>query len=171
MSEMNGTSNDSSPRNLTRDKTRGNLLVAVQFILLIGLVILPTGTLWPYPEWLAISALILMLGGVMVVLFSLVALGKAATATPVPKEGAPLRTTGLYALVRHPIYSGLLAAGLGLALRGGSVWHILVFIALIVLLSLKSRWEERMLMGVHPEYKSYAARVGRFVPGIGTLKN
>ena len=153
------------------DKTRGNLLVTVQFVLLIGLVVLPTGTLWPYPEWLAIGALILMLGGVMIVLFALVGLGKAATATPVPKDGAPLRTTGLYAVVRHPIYTGLLAAGLGLVVRGGSLWHILVFVALVVLLSLKSRWEERMLAAVHAEYARYGATVGRFIPGIGKLKN
>jgi protein-S-isoprenylcysteine O-methyltransferase Ste14 len=152
------------------NKTRGTLLVIAQFVLLIGLVILPKGTVWPYPEWLAIAALILMLGGLMVVLFSLVALGKATTATPVPKEGAPLRTTGLYALVRHPIYSGLLAAGVGLVLLGDSLWHILVFVALVVLLSVKSRWEERMLTVVHAEYADYAATVGRFVPGIGKLK-
>ena len=151
-------------------KTRGNLLVVVQFVLLIGLVVLPTGTLWPYPEWLAISALVLMLGGVMVVLFALVGLGQAATATPVPKDGAPLRTSGLYSLVRHPIYSGLLITGFGLTLRGGSLWHIAIFAGLVVLLSLKSRWEERMLVAVHPEYARYAARVGRFVPGIGKLK-
>lgn len=152
-------------------KIRGNLLVAAQFMLLIGLVLAPTQTLWPYPEWLAIFALILMLGGLTVVLFALVGLGTAATATPVPKEGAALRTNGLYALVRHPIYSGLLAAGLGLTLRGGSVWHIVIFVALVVLLSLKSRWEERMLLVAHPEYAGYAARVGRFVPGMGKLKN
>jgi protein-S-isoprenylcysteine O-methyltransferase Ste14 len=153
------------------EKTRGILLVVAQFVLLIGLVIVPSGALWPYPEWLGIFALIIMLGGVMVVLFALVGLGTAATATPVPKEGAPLRTTGLYALVRHPIYSGLLLAAFGLALRGDSVWHILIFIALVVLLSLKSRWEERMLAAVHPEYARYAATVGRFVPGIGKLKS
>ncbi|MBK5238972.1 MAG: isoprenylcysteine carboxylmethyltransferase family protein [Actinomycetales bacterium] len=152
------------------NKTRGNLLVTVQFVLLIALVAVPAGTLWPFPEWLAILALIAMLGGVMIALFALVGLGKAATATPVPKEGAPLRTNGLYAAVRHPIYSGLLAAGLGLTLRGDSVWHIVIFAGLIVLLSLKSRWEERMLVAVHPEYATYAAKVGRFMPGIGKLK-
>ena len=151
------------------DRTRGNLLVAVQFVLLIGLVILPVGELWPFPEWLAITALILILGGIMVALFALVELGKAATATPVPKEGAPLRTNGLFALVRHPIYSGLLAAGIGLTLRGSSVWHILIFAGLVLLLSLKSHWEERMLAAVHPEYASYAATVGRFILGIGKL--
>jgi len=152
------------------NKTRGNLLVALQFVLLIALVVVPAGTLWPYPEWLAIAAVILMLGGIMIVLFALVGLGTAATATPVPKEGAPLRTNGFYALVRHPIYSGLLAAGLGLAVRGNTIWHIAIFVGLVVLLSLKSRWEERMLSVVHPEYAGYAARVGRFVPGVGKLK-
>ena len=152
------------------NKTRGNLLVALQFVLLIGLVAVPAGTLWPFPEWLAILALIAMLGGVMVVLFALVGLGSAATATPVPKQGAPLRTNGFYALVRHPIYSGLLAAGLGLAVRGDTIWHIAIFVGLVVLLSLKSRWEERMLVAVHPEYARYATTVGRFVPGIGKLK-
>jgi len=153
------------------DKVKGNLLVTVQFVLLIGLVVAPTDTLWPYPEWLAIAALILMLGGVMIVLFALVGLGKAATATPMPKDGAPLRTTGLYSLVRHPIYSGLLITGFGLTLRGGSLWHIAIFAGLVVLLSLKSRWEERMLVAAHADYARYGATVGRFVPGIGKLKN
>jgi protein-S-isoprenylcysteine O-methyltransferase Ste14 len=153
------------------NKTRGNLLVALQFVLLIGLVVIPVGRLWPFPEWLALASLLLMLSGAMIALFALVNLGTAATATPVPKEGAPLRTSGLYSLARHPIYTGLLVAGLGLTLRGDSVFHLGAFAGLVVLLSLKARWEERMLIGEHPEYVDYARRVGRFMPGIGKLKS
>jgi aspartate aminotransferase-like enzyme len=44
------------------------------------------------------------------------ALGQGLTASPVPSAAAQLRTTGVYAHVRHPIYSALLAGGTALYL-------------------------------------------------------
>ena len=63
-----------------------------------------------------------------------------------------------------------MTAGLGLALFGASIWHILAWVALVLLLAIKARWEERMLIAAHPDYPSYGARVGRFIPGLGRLR-
>ena len=49
-------------------------------------------------------------------------------------------------------------------------WHLALWIALVSLLAGKARWEERMLLDEHPDYAEYAARVGRFLPGIGRLR-
>jgi protein-S-isoprenylcysteine O-methyltransferase Ste14 len=56
-----------------------------------------------------------------------------------------------------------------LGLIGASAWHVVIWVALVGLLSAKARWEERMLVAEHPDYRSYGARVGRFVPGLGWL--
>ncbi|TFD05006.1 hypothetical protein E3T28_01420 [Cryobacterium sinapicolor] len=53
---------------------------------------------------------------------------------------------------------------------GGSVWHLVAWLALLLLLAGKARWEERMLVAEHPDYAPYGTRVGRFLPGVGRLK-
>jgi len=73
-------------------------------------------------------------------------------------------TRGIYGFARHPIYTGLIVGGFGLTVFGASVWHIVVWVVLVVLLSAKSVWEERMLVAEHPDYPAYVARVGRFFP-------
>jgi protein-S-isoprenylcysteine O-methyltransferase Ste14 len=92
------------------------------------------------------------------------------TASPIPRMDAPLATNGIYAVMRNPIYTGVMAGGLGLVLIGSSLTHILAWVALIGLLAGKTRWEEQMLVQEHPAYSEYAARVGRFLPGIGRIR-
>jgi protein-S-isoprenylcysteine O-methyltransferase Ste14 len=92
------------------------------------------------------------------------------TASPIPRKNAGLVTGGIYGVVRNPIYTGLLLAGLGLVVFGASLWHIVTWLALLALLAGKARWEERMLRARHPDFDAYAARVGRFVPGVGRLR-
>ena len=64
----------------------------------------------------------------------------------------------------------LMTGGVALVLLGASVAHVLAWVALVVLLVLKTRWEERMLLVVHPGYRAYGLRVGRFLPGVGRLR-
>jgi protein-S-isoprenylcysteine O-methyltransferase Ste14 len=111
---------------------------------------------------------LVVLGAALAVLGA-VGLGPALTASPIPRHGASLVTHGVYGVVRNPIYTGLLVGGLGLVAFGASLWHILTWVALLALLAGKARWEERMLRAQHPEFDEYAARVGRFLPGIGRL--
>lgn len=145
-------------------------LVSVQFLLLLALAFLPHGALWPVNLGVVVVAILLALGGGVIAVLGVLGLGPALTASPIPREHAPLVTGGVYGLVRSPIYTGLMTGGLGLALIGASVWHVAAWLALVLLLAGKARWEERMLVAEHPDYVAYGARVGRFLPGVGRLK-
>lgn len=145
-------------------------LVAVQFVLIIGLAVAPRGELWERSVDALAIALTLVAAGVIVAIVAAVGLGRSLTPSPIPREGGDLTTTGVYALVRHPIYSGLLLLGAGLAVIGASWMHVALLVALVALLSVKARVEERMLLDRFPGYAEYAARVGRLVPGVGRLR-
>lgn len=145
-------------------------LVAAQFALIIGLAVAPRGELWERSATAISVALTLVAAGVVVGVVAAVGLGRALTPSPIPRTDADLTTTGIYALVRHPIYTGLLLLGAGLAIIGASWMHVVLLVALVALLSVKARLEERMLLARFSAYAGYAARVGRLVPGVGRLR-
>jgi len=142
-------------------------LVILQLLLLAALILEPVGDWWPRNTLVLVVAATLLIAGLLVAVLGIVGLGPARTASPIPKARAPLVTHGLYGLVRSPIYSGLMILGAGQVISGASWWHLATWIALVILLAAKARWEERMLLDVHPEFADYASRVGRFIPGIG----
>jgi len=76
---------------------------------------------------------------------------------------------GAFAIVRNPIFAAMLPASTGLALMVPSVVALAGLGALIVALELQVRVvEEPYLRRVHGSaYAAYAARVGRFLPGVG----
>ena len=88
------------------------------------------------------------------------------------QERTALVTDGPFALVRNPVFAAMLPTGLGLALMVPNVLAAAAVVALFVALELQTRVvEEPYLRRVHgDEYAAYAARVGRFVPGVGRLQ-
>jgi protein-S-isoprenylcysteine O-methyltransferase Ste14 len=94
-------------------------------------------------------------------------LGGAMTPLPRPRENAELVQTGAYALVRHPVYGGLILAAFGWALLRASFVAIALAAALAVFFRLKSAREERWLEERYPEYAGYRSRTRRFIPWIG----
>ncbi len=76
-------------------------------------------------------------------------------------------STGPYAFVRHPMYSGITLFFLGVPLLLGSWWGVAIALLFIVLFAIRTRIEERALIDGLPGYTDYAARVRyRLVPGI-----
>ena len=144
----------------------GWVLVGVQALLLILLVLLPKRrSLFAPPDFLDVLGIILMVGGLALVIVSLVSLGAALTPTPVPQESAALRTKGVYSLVRHPVYSGILVAALGFTLAVGSIWQVLMWVALAVFFYAKAFWEDRLLAEKHGvAWFDYADHVSSFIP-------
>lgn len=142
-------------------------LVVLQLVLLAALLFEPRGSWWPLNTVVLIVAAILAGSGFVIAVWGVLALGHALTASPIPRPEASLVTHGVYGLVRNPIYSGLMLGGLGLVVFGASGWHLATWVALVLLLALKTRWEERMLAAEHPQFDAYAQRVGRFLPRIG----
>ncbi|WP_341953045.1 isoprenylcysteine carboxylmethyltransferase family protein [Salinibacterium sp. TMP30] len=148
----------------------GLALVVVQLALLAAVALLPwTDPLWQRDAVVYTLAGVLAIAGLVVAVLGVRGLGRSLTANPVPLESSQLVTGGLYGLVRHPIYSGLMLGSLGVALAGATWWHLGVWLALLVLLMMKARWEERMLVERYANYAGYAVRVGRFIPGIGRI--
>ncbi len=86
-------------------------------------------------------------------------------------ETTELVTTGLFPQVRNPIFTGMLCALLGLGLMVPNVLGMLALLMGFVGMELQVRWvEEPYLIRVHGErYRTYARRVGRFLPKVGCL--
>jgi len=146
------------------DRVVARLLVAAQGVLIVLLVVVPGRGGWPVSAALAVVSGAAAAVGLGIMLVAGTALGRGLTATPLPNAHAQLRTTGLYRFVRHPIYSGLLLAAAAFTLGTGSVTRLAVLVLLVVLLSLKARWEEVRLARRFDGYASYAAVTPRFVP-------
>jgi protein-S-isoprenylcysteine O-methyltransferase Ste14 len=88
-----------------------------------------------------------------------------------PKESTELVTGGPFRIVRNPIYSAMIPTCLGFVLLVPNALAVAAWIALVVGLELHVRGvEEPYLLRVHGRaYSEYAARVGRFLPGMGRL--
>jgi protein-S-isoprenylcysteine O-methyltransferase Ste14 len=151
---------------IVNDKSRGNLYVAIQFVFLAVLVFAPAGALWPTNGVVGFAGVALEVVGFGVLAVSFINLGKSLTAHPMPLATGALKTSGLYAVVRHPIYLGLLLVATGLTLHGASLWHVVGLVGLSVLLHVKAGFEERLLRAAYPEYEAYARRVGRLIPKL-----
>ena len=76
-------------------------------------------------------------------------------------------TTGPYAWVRHPMYSGALVMMLGIPLALGSLWALIPFAALAGLIVVRLIDEERVLIAGLPGYADYRARTRfRLIPHV-----
>jgi protein-S-isoprenylcysteine O-methyltransferase Ste14 len=146
------------------DVRTARLLVAAQFVLIGILLVLPGRHDWPVPAALTVVCSVATVVGIGVMVLAATGLGRGLTATPLPNTHAQLRTGGLYRLVRHPIYSGLLLTMASITTSAGSVFRLLALTALALLLNVKARWEETRLAQRFAGYVDYAARTPRFFP-------
>src|SRR6185503_7448353 len=95
-------------------------------------------------------------------------LGKEWSITARLVEGHKLATSGPYALVRHPIYSGmlgmLLATGLAITHWAALLAALLTF---LIGTTIRVRSEEKLLREAFGEqFETYARRVRAIVPGL-----
>jgi protein-S-isoprenylcysteine O-methyltransferase Ste14 len=88
------------------------------------------------------------------------------TPLPYPVDHSRLVTTGVYGLVRHPLYSSQLFAALGWTLFNLSLSHLGILVLGFLFFDYKARKEEGWLTQRHPEYASYAGRVRKLIPWI-----
>ena len=148
---------------------RGEGWVVAQVAL--GLVIAVAGIVgpgWGDPAASRSSSRGSAIGAAGQVLFvaGIVGLGGALTPFPKPSEGAALRVDGVYRRARHPIYGGVLLVALAWSLVLSPL-ALVPSALLLVVLELKSRYEESMLAERYPEYDAYRRRVRwRFVPWV-----
>ena len=112
-----------------------------------------------YPLPLAVLIGVGSLGSALV----LWRLGKSFSILP---EARKLVTGGPYAYVRHPLYSVEIITILGTALQFAAPWSWIIAVIVVVLLWIRSHFEEQVLAESFPEYADYRQRTKRFIPGI-----
>jgi protein-S-isoprenylcysteine O-methyltransferase Ste14 len=91
-------------------------------------------------------------------------LGPNLSPWPGPRDDAQLVRSGVYKLVRHPIYSGLILGAFGWGLFINGSLTVLYALLLTVLMDAKARYEERLLRKRFETYAAYQRKVARFIP-------
>lgn len=146
------------------DKTKGNVLVVLQFALIAAILLMASDEV--NVPWIYVGGVLLIAPGIIILFFSIKQLGGSLTANPVPRESGRLIETGLYKYVRHPIYTGLLLATLGSCVQSMAVVKFFFWFLLLALLIYKARFEEKLLAAKYSTYTDYMKRTGRFVPRL-----
>lgn len=106
----------------------------------------------------------LALGGIVFAWWARIHLGRLWSGSVTRKEGHHVVDTGPYALVRHPIYTGILGAALATTLAKATLIGIAGFAFLVAGLWVKARYEEGFLQERLEAYGAYRARVPMLVP-------
>ncbi len=88
-------------------------------------------------------------------------------------ETTDLVTTGVFSVVRNPIFSAMLLFAFGLALMAPNVAALFAFASAVLGIELQVRFvEEPYLRATHgARYEAYAARTGRFAPRLGRAES
>jgi protein-S-isoprenylcysteine O-methyltransferase len=103
--------------------------------------------------------------GVAIAIWARFHLGANWSSHPALKVGHQLVTTGPYALVRHPIYTGMIAGLAGTALVALPALIILPIVVIVFVWRVHR--EESLMLGQFPdEYPAYQARTWALIPFV-----
>ena len=146
------------------------VVIVVAFLSLVALIVV--SVLDHRFGWSPVPAAICLVGDVLVA----VGLGMAmlvviqngyAASTITVESGQKLVSTGLYALVRHPMYTGNTIMMLGVPLALGSYWGLVFVIPGLLALTVRIGDEEQLLKQELEGYSEYAQKVHyRLVPYV-----
>jgi protein-S-isoprenylcysteine O-methyltransferase Ste14 len=114
--------------------------------------------------WSQVPAAVSVMGDVLVAaglgLAMLVIIQNSYAAANIRVEsGQTLVSTGLYGLVRHPMYTGNVVLMLGIPLALGSYWGLLLLVPGMLVLVMRIRDEEQLLTQELSGYREYTERV------------
>jgi protein-S-isoprenylcysteine O-methyltransferase Ste14 len=120
-----------------------------------------------------VIGIVLAAGGGLAVFAAQLGMGESWRIGVSDEERTELVTSGWFSFVRNPIYSAMVLGWTGFALLVPTWLAFAGVIAVGAGLELQVRAvEEPYLLRTHGDaYRAYAARVGRFVPGVGRLRD
>ena len=122
---------------------------------------------WHTSLTVGILADCLVLAGASFTVWARIALGRNWSAEVTFKQDHDLIESGPYALVRHPIYTGLLLMAFSTAIAYGRAIGFALFVSICGGLWWKARDEERIMSSHFPEaYAKYKTRVRAIVPFV-----
>jgi protein-S-isoprenylcysteine O-methyltransferase Ste14 len=128
----------------------------------------PRWHLWRTPPDIAWAMVALAVAGFAFAWWARIHLGRLWSSSVTRKADHHVVDTGPYRFVRHPIYTGIIAASLGVCLLKGTVPSLAGAAIMIVGWYVKARLEERFLrqeLGAEA-YDAYARRVAMLVPFV-----
>ncbi|HWR87242.1 MAG TPA: isoprenylcysteine carboxylmethyltransferase family protein [Acidiferrobacterales bacterium] len=150
--------------------TRGGWWVVAQIPLLLLAFLIPGWTAQAITGSLAslqaYAGQALFVVGALLTFAGAVSLGRWLTPFPQPLPESQLRTGGAYALVRHPLYSGVLIMAFGWSLRSNSLAGLAFDVMLFVFFDRKAAREEIWLAEKFSGYAAYRRRVKKLIPWI-----
>ena len=121
--------------------------------------------LWPsgiWPFWIGAAVTVM---GLLFAVWARHHLASNWSSAVTIKQGHELITTGPYALVRHPIYTGILTGFLGTAIALSQVRGVIGFALIFLVLLPKLRMEEKWMRSQFGEtYVTYARQTTALVP-------
>jgi protein-S-isoprenylcysteine O-methyltransferase Ste14 len=146
------------------------LIASAAFLSMIGIIVfsaLDHRFGWsPVPATLSLVGDVLVAIGLSVAMAVIIQNGYAAANITVETE-QKLVSTGLYGLVRHPMYTGNVIMMVGIPLALGSYWGLVFVIPGLVVLTLRIQDEEELLTHELSGYREYAQQVNyRIVPYV-----
>ena len=138
-----------------------------QLVFLVAIGMAPLET-WPEPLFTVGrgAGVVLVLAGLVVAGRAIIDLGPNLTPFPRPRRAGELVERGVYGVLRHPIYGGLVLITVGWSLVRSSGVGLLLSLAFALFLDLKARREEQLLAAAFPGYEAYRRRTSRFIPHL-----
>ena len=151
------------------------LFVTAVVTLLLGPVaglLGPADLAGPDRSWWRVAGAVLAGAGIIGTLLTQLAMGASWRVGVDETERTDLVTSGPFAVVRNPIFTVILLTCAGVVLMVANTVTVAGWVLLAVAVQLQVRVvEEPYLAATHgADYRAYAARVGRFVPGLGFLR-
>lgn len=147
---------------------RGTWYVILQIALLALIAFGPPGPIEQLEATAALTpvGISLIIGGALVLILGTLGLGRDLTPFPDARRTSRLVTTGVYGVVRHPLYAGLILSSLGWSIWQRGLWTLVYTTALAVLLDRKASREERDLQDKFADYADYRTRVSKLIPWL-----
>jgi protein-S-isoprenylcysteine O-methyltransferase Ste14 len=119
----------------------------------------------PVPPAICLVGDVLVAVGLGVVALVLIQNSYAASTVQV-EAGQTVVSTGLYGLVRHPMYTGNVIMLVGIPLALGSYWGLAFVAPGLIVLAVRIRDEEKLLQDELTGYREYSQKVRyRLLPG------
>lgn len=154
-----------------RNSQRGEYWVVAQAVLMTGFVLLPVyrpvelvSSVWLYSSW-AVAG-VLGVGAIALFIKGILDLGNSLTPLPYPREDGQLVQSGVYAIVRHPLYSGVILAALSWTIFQFSLSHLIGTLIFILFFDAKAAREETWLMQKYPDYTNYRQSAKKLIPWL-----
>ena len=125
-----------------------------------------------HSPWLLWSGVVIATAGISATVYAQLAMGSSWRIGVDAGETTTLVRSGVFGVVRNPIYVAMFVFWLGATLIAPNVVAIVGYVLLVLSIELQVRLvEEPYLLQVHGDaYREYASTVGRFVPHAGLLR-